>query len=118
MRRVFMGNKWRGEELLEMWAALLLLLEEAVADALTGGALDKLVAEAVACGCGIGGCGVSRQGCGLASLGAETGQNGRCDDEQFGRGGPISLLIDETCDALQAFVIYVDRHALSRAAIN
>ena len=66
MRRVFMGNKWRGEELLEMWAALLLLLEEAVADALTGGALDKLVAEAVACGCGIGGCGVSRQGCGLA----------------------------------------------------
>ena len=43
-----------------MWAALLLLLEEAVADALTGCALDKLLAEAVACGCGIGDCGVGR----------------------------------------------------------
>ena len=58
MRRVFIGNKWRGEELLEMWAALLLLLEEAVADALTGGALDNFIGEAVACGCGIGRCGI------------------------------------------------------------
>ena len=28
------------------------------------------------------------------------------------------MLIDETCDALQGFVIYVERHALSRAGIN
>ena len=58
MRRFFMGDAWRGEELPKMWAALVLLLEEAVADALLGGALDKLTAEAVACGRGIGGCGI------------------------------------------------------------
>ena len=64
MRRFFMGDAWRGEELPEMWAALVLLLEEAVADALLGGALDNFIGEAVACGCGVGGCGVGRCGIG------------------------------------------------------
>ena len=64
MRRFFMDDEWRGEELPEMWAALVLLLEEAVADALLGGALDNFIGEAVACGCGGGGCGVGRCGIG------------------------------------------------------
>ena len=83
-----------------MRAALALLAKEAVANKLLGRALNSLVAKAVACGGGVGCSRVGRLNCWLGTLRAETGQNGRGNDEQFGRTGPGGLLIDETCDAL------------------
>ena len=93
---------WRraNRRLLEVRAALALLAKEAVANKLLGRALNGLIAEAVACYSGVRGDGVSRLGGWLGTLRAETSQNGRGNDEQFGRTGPGGLLIDETCDAL------------------
>ena len=83
-----------------MRAALALLAKEAVANKLLGRALNRLIAKAIACYNGVRGDGVSRLGGWLGTLRAETSQDGRGNDEQFGRTGQRGLLIDETCDAL------------------